>query len=155
MDGSAGPGEESDSSGKASNGAVTSSCYIIGVSFLWLSQWFSILVVHSITKKLKISVPRRHPRPFKQNLQRAENNIRIVREAPQVTSTCSQGSQLLLPALLSPYSFCGNAATLGTVFWKVLWPRGRARLSGGAGGESYTAGHTAISLSIHLPACSP
>lgn len=111
-------GEDSDSSGKASNFAVTSSCCILGVSFLWLSQWFSTLVVNSITRKLKISVPRCHPRPFKQELQRAENNIRIVHEAPQVTSTCSQGLKFLLPALLSPYSFCGNAATPGTVFWK-------------------------------------
>lgn len=146
MDGSAGPGEESDSSGKASNFAVTSSCCIIGVSFLWLSQWFSTLAVHSITKKLRISVPRRHPRPFKQELERAENNIRIVQEAPQVTSACSQGSQCLLPALLSPYSFCGNAATPGTVFWKVPLASWKGQAVGRGTWGSHTLQVTLLSL---------
>lgn len=46
--------------GRPPKTAVTSSCCIVGVSFLGLSQWFSTLVTHSITTKLKTSVPGRH-----------------------------------------------------------------------------------------------
>lgn len=58
---------------------------------------------------------------------------------------CSQGAERLFKVWLSPYSFLGNAATPGSVFWKVPLALWKGKVVEGHGGGVITLQVTLVS----------
>lgn len=69
--------------GRPPNIPVASSCCTVGVSFLWLGQWFSTPVTHGITEKLKIFLHRPHPDHLNEDLWKERITSVLLRKLPR------------------------------------------------------------------------